>query len=359
MTQLSRYLMRELSLFILFALIGLLGLYTFFDLIAELGDLGVGGYGLKDALIYVALRTPANAYELLPIAVLIGGIFGLSHLSGSSELTVMRASGVSLRRLLLWLCLIGTFYATLTLLLGEYISPAGNRMANQHRLAATQSMLVGDFRSGVWIKDGKQIVNIAEMLPDLTVVHARIYEFGQTLTLEKIIEGHNGRFQSKGNWTLQKATITQFLPEHAGVLLSKPSAFNWQTSISPAMLAVLLVEPAQMSATSLMSYIEHLKRNKQKTSRYELALWGKLFYPLACLSMVLIALPFAQSQRRSSNVGVRIFIGIACGLIFHFLNQIVVYLGDLYSWPPPIVVSIPTLLFLSAAAFMLWRQERR
>ncbi|MEN9658137.1 MAG: export transporter permease LptG [Pseudomonadota bacterium] len=359
MSQLSRYLMRELSLFILFALIGLLGLYTFFDLIAELGDLGVGGYGLKDALIYVALRTPANAYELLPIAVLIGGIFGLSHLSGSSELTVMRASGVSLRRLLLWLCLIGTFYATLTLLLGEYISPAGNRMANQHRLAATQSMLVGDFRSGVWIKDGKQIVNIAEMLPDLTVVHARIYEFGQTLTLEKIIEGHNGRFQSKDNWTLQKATVTQFLPEHAGVLLSKPGTFNWQTSISPAMLAVLLVEPAQMSATSLMSYIEHLKRNKQKTSRYELALWGKLFYPLACLSMVLIALPFAQSQRRSSNVGVRIFIGIACGLVFHFLNQIVVYLGDLYSWPPPIVVSIPTLLFLSAAAFMLWRQERR
>ncbi|MDW5417792.1 LPS export ABC transporter permease LptG [Iodobacter sp. CM08] len=359
MSQLSRYLMRELSLFILFALIGLLGLYTFFDLIAELGDLGVGGYGLKDALIYVALRSPANAYELLPIAVLIGGIFGLSHLSGSSELTVMRASGVSLRRLLLWLCLIGTFYATLTLLLGEYISPAGNRMANQHRLAATQSMLVGDFRSGVWIKDGKQIVNIAEMLPDLTVVHARIYEFGQTLTLEKIIEGHNGRFQSKGNWTLQKATITQFLPEHAGVVLSKPTTFNWQTSISPAMLAVLLVEPAQMSATSLMSYVEHLKRNKQKTSRYELALWGKLFYPLACLSMVLIALPFAQSQRRSGNAGVRIFIGIACGLVFHFLNQIVVYLGDLYSWPPPIVVSIPTLLFLSAAALMLWRQERR
>lgn len=359
MSLLSRYLMRELSLFILFALIGLLGLYTFFDLIAELGDLGAGGYTLRDALIYVVLRTPANAYQLMPIAVLIGGVFGLSHLSGSSELTVMRASGVSLRRLLVWLCLIGTFYASLTFLLGEYISPAGNRMATQHRLAATQSMLVGDFRSGVWIKDGKQIVNIAEMLPDLTVVHARIYEFGKTLTLERVIEGHNGRFQEKGNWTLQKATVTQFLPAHAGVVLSKPATFNWQTSISPAMLAVLLVEPSQMSAASLLSYIDHLKRNKQKTSRYELALWGKLFYPLACLSMVLIALPFAQSQRRSGNAGIRIFIGITSGLVFHFLNQIVIYLGDLYGWPPPVVVSIPTLLFLTAASLMLWRQEKR
>ncbi|KAF0811930.1 Lipopolysaccharide export system permease protein LptG [Andreprevotia sp. IGB-42] len=359
MTILFRYLFRELTLHVLFTLAGLLGLYTFFDLIAELSELGKGGYGLKDALIYVLLQIPANAYELMPIAALIGGIFALAALSGQSELTVMRSAGISVKRLLCWLLAIGSLYGVVTVALGEYVAPATKQMANQYRLSATKAMLVGEFRSGVWVKDGRQIVNIGEMLPDLTIFKVRIYEFGEGLSIGRVIEGEQGRFLGKGQWELTQTRETTFLPGEAGVTVKAKPQATWQTQVSPEMLAVLLVEPSQMSARSLYSYIDHLKRNRQTTKRYELALWGKLFYPLACLSMLVIALPFAQTQRRSSNVGVRLFAGILVGLSFHFLNRIVVYLGELNSWPASLVVSVPTVLFMIIALFLLWRQERR
>ncbi len=356
---LARYLFRQLTVFILFTLIGLLGLYNFFDLIGELGDLGKGGYTLSDALIYVFLQTPSNAYNLMPIAVLIGGIFALSTLAGNAELTVMRAAGVSVKRLLFWLLSIGVLYGAVTLLLGEYVAPVAKQAANQHRLAATKAMLVGEFRSGVWVKDGHQIVNIAEMLPDLTILGIRIYEFGDKMVLNRILDGTQGKYKGHGEWELEGSAETRFAPNEGGVTMTRSAVGIWSTSITPEMLAVLLVEPSQMSGRSLYSYIDHLRRNNQKTSRYELALWGKLFYPLACLSMIVIALPFAQTQRRSGNVGMRLFAGIIVGMAFHFLNQVVVYLGELRAWPPALVVSIPTLFFLFIALVMLWRQERR
>ncbi|WP_035058886.1 LPS export ABC transporter permease LptG [Andreprevotia chitinilytica] len=359
MSLLARYLFREVTLYVLFTLAGLLGLYTFFDLITELSSLGKGGYRLIDALIYVLLQIPSNGYELMPIAALIGGIFALAALSGQSELTVMRASGVSIRRLLLWLLGIGIVYGALTVALGEYVAPAAKRMANQYRLSATKAMLVGEFRSGVWVKDGKQIINISEMLPDLTILGIRIYEFGDGLTLTRMLEGDEGSYIDEGNWQLRGARETRFAAQDGGVKVQAMPQTTWQTQVSPEMLAVLLVEPAQMSARALYSYIDHLSSNRQKTSRYELALWGKLFYPLACISMLVIALPFSQTQRRSSGTGLKLFAGIIVGLSFHFLNRIVIYLGELKNWPPPLVVSIPTVLFMLVALVMLWRQEKR
>ncbi len=358
MSLLSRYFFKELTVFVVFTLAGLLGLYTFFDLIAELAELGKGGYRLLDAVLFVLMRAPGNAYELMPIAVLIGAIFALASLSGHSELTVMRAAGVSVRRLLAWLLLTGAVYATLTVALGEFVVPQAERWANQHRLSATKKMLVGEFRSGVWVKDDRQIVNIGEMLPDLTILGVRIYEFGDKLELSRIIESQTGRHEN-GRWRLDTVRETRFGKDLQAINMVTPATLEWRTAITPEMLAVLLVSPDQMSARALYSYIDHLERNKQETGRYQLALWGKLFYPLACLSMMVIALPFAQGQRRSANVGTQLFIGILAGLAFHFLNRVVVFLGQLNQWPAPLVVSIPTLLFMALALVLLWRQERR
>ncbi|XZG70196.1 LPS export ABC transporter permease LptG [Chitinibacteraceae bacterium HSL-7] len=359
MSLLSRYFFREMAGFVLLTLAALLGLYTFFDLIGELGDLGKGGYRLIDAVMFVALRVPGNAYELMPIAVLIGAIFGLASLSSHSELTVMRASGVSVKRLLGWLVIAGSFYSLLTVSLGEFLVPQAEKMANQHRLVATKKMLIGEFRSGVWVKDGRQFINIGEMLPDLTVLGVRVYDFGDDMQLKRILEGQTGRHDGEKGWVLSPARETVFAPDEAGVKVVNHNELGWRTSISPEMLAVLLVAPDQMSAQALYGYIDHLERNKQDTSRYRMALWGKLFYPLACLSMMVIALPFAQRQRRSGNIGAHLFTGVVAGLAFHFLNRVVVYLGQLNNWPAPLVVSLPTVLFMALALVMLWRQEKR
>jgi lipopolysaccharide export system permease protein len=102
-----------------------------------------------------------------------------------------------------------------------------------------------------------------------------------------------------------------------------------------------------------------LKENRQKALRYEIALWGKLVYPLAVVVMVVLALPFAHVQSRQAGVGAKIFTGIMLGILFHFLNRLFSHLGLLNDWPPLATAVMPTAILLSIALAMMWWQERR
>ena len=118
MKSISRYVIAEVVRSSLFVLAGLLGLFLFFDLIGELRDVGHGSYTFAKLLGYVLLLVPGHAYDLMPIAVLIGGMIGLSRLNQYSELTVMRVGGLSLVRLLGMLARAGLLFAALTMAAG-------------------------------------------------------------------------------------------------------------------------------------------------------------------------------------------------------------------------------------------------
>jgi lipopolysaccharide export system permease protein len=341
------------------ALLGLLALYLFFDFIGQLNDLGKGNYRLTDALIYMALQIPSRAYELMPIAVLIGTIFALSLLNVQSEITVIRTAGVSLKKLIGWLAYTGVLCAIITFVMGEYVVPYSERQAEQFKLQATKSMVVGQFSSGVWVKDKQSFINIKKMLPDLTLQSIRIYTFDQKLHLTEIREAQQGLYQGGNNWLLEQNIQTVFLPNHKGVEVQTLPSFIWKTPISPQMLAVLLVSPDKMSAVALYKYIQHLQENRQKTLSYEIAFWNKLFYPLICVAMIIIALPFSFGQQRSMNIGVKLFIGIIIGLGFYFFSKVIAYLGQLYGWYPLFVVILPLSIFLGISGYLLWRQEKR
>jgi lipopolysaccharide export system permease protein len=134
---------------------------------------------------------------------------------------------------------------------------------------------------------------------------------------------------------------------------------QWHSVLEPQILSMLLVKPDRMSAWSLWSYSQHLKENRQKALRYEIALWNKLMYPLAVLVMMILAVPFASFQKRQGGVGARIFTGIMLGLGFVALGQLFRSFGLLYDWPAFLSAVIPTLLFLLLAVALMRRQERR
>jgi lipopolysaccharide export system permease protein len=353
----ERYLGREVLLASLLVLASFLGLFGFFDLINELDNLGRGNYGLEHAVMYTVLTMPGRVYETLPIAVLIGGLYALTTLSRHSEITVLRASGVSTARLLRLLARIGLPFVALTFVMGEFIAPPAERAAQELKLAARSQLLTSEFRSGFWIKDENNFVNVGRVTPDGKLQKVRIFEFDGRRVLLSVSEAEAAGYTTSEGWMLVGVSRTEFSGE--GAKVSRHERLAWQSALSPDVMSVMLVVPERMSAWKLWHYIRHLADNRQETGRYEIALWKKFTYPLACIVMLALALPFAYMHNRNSAVSIKVFTGVMIGVFFHMLNGLFSNLGAINSWPPYAAALTPGLLFMFAAAAMLWWEDRR
>lgn len=355
---LARYLAREVFSASAVVLIAFLGLFAFFDFINELDSVGRDGYALRHALVYVALIMPGRVYELMPIVVLIATLYALTALAKNSEITVMRAAGLSTAAMLRTLGGIGLVFVVMTFVFGEYIAPPAERTAQQWRLTATGSAVSSQLRSGLWVKDGPSFINVRTVQPDRTMEQVRIFEFDERHALISFSEASRGIYDTTAKtWRLTDVRQTRFLAERTEVV--HLPEIGWRSELSPEVLSVLMVAPERMSVTTLFAYINHLRENRQNANRFEIALWKKIVYPFAVLVMMALALPFALTHDRMGGVSVKVFVGVMLGVGFHLLNGLFSNLAVINAWQPALAALTPSLIFLIAAATMLAGVERR
>ncbi|WP_301100359.1 LPS export ABC transporter permease LptG [Propionivibrio sp.] len=352
-----RYLAREVSGAILLVLAGFLALFGFFDMIAEVKNVGEGSYQLHHAVAFVALRMPGRVYELMPIAVLIGTLYALSTLARHSEITVLRASGMSTRKLLSGLFQVAAVFALITFLIGEVVAPPAERAAQQMRLKEKGSAVSQDLRSGLWVKDERSFINVQVVLPDTRLRGVRIYDFDESARLRSVTDAAEGVYLPPASWRLSGVVQTVLHGERSEVL--KMPDLEWHSALNPDILAVLMVSPERMSLLHLSAYTKHLAENNQKTQRYDIALWKKVVYPMAALVMVALALPFGYTHNRVGGVSLKIFSGVMIGVFFHMLNGLFSNLGAINSWSPVISAVAPSALFMLTAVGLIWWVERR
>jgi lipopolysaccharide export system permease protein len=381
MRTLRRYLRKEIIQATGFVLFALIALFSFFEFVNQLDDVGRAGYSLREVFIYVLLSLPTRTYELMPLAALIGTIYAMSKLASNSEFTIMRVSGMSTRRLAYAVLSVGIVLVLITYLLGEFVAPPAERLARQSKLVATGSTLAQQFRSGVWVRDllkgpdGQverlRFLNVARVQPDISVEGWRVFEFDRDFRLRSISRAAEGRFvdapgQQRG-WRLKNVVETRLpvvdptdmTPSPLRTEIVREPERLWVSDLRPEIFGVLLVQPERMAALDLAQYIDHLAENHQQTDRYEIALWNKVFYPIAVLVMMVLALPFAYLHVRAGSVSLKIFTGVMIGVLFYMLNKLFAHLGLLNTWPPVVIAALPSMVVLSVALSALYWIERR
>jgi lipopolysaccharide export system permease protein len=357
MKTLQRYIGRDVLFATLLIFGALLALFAFFDLIHELGDVGRGDYTISRALLFVTLNLPSRLYELFPVAALIGTLFAVAQLVANSEYTVMRASGMSLARVAWSVLRVGIPLAVATFLAGEYVAPPAERIAQNVRSAGDTRVVAQQFESGFWFKQDLTFVNIRTVLADMTLSGVRMYEFGDDLRLKAVRIAQTGSFAGNGQWKLENVRSTEIGADATRV--TNEPVYMWTTVLRPSILNVYQVTPERLEIGTLYDNIRVLGHNAQKTSRFEIAFWNKVFYPLAVLVMMMLALPFAHFQRRQGGVGFRIFVGTIIGLSFFLIGRLFSNLGVLNDWPPLFAAVFPLAFFTAMAMGMLWWIERR
>jgi lipopolysaccharide export system permease protein len=350
MKTIRRLIYREVLAAVLFVTVGFLALFFFFDFVDELPNVGKGvtGYHLTQALAYVTLMIPSHLYELLPITVLIGTIFVMARLAQSSEYTILRTSGLGPWRALRTLLALGLAFTLLTFAAGDYLSPAADRMAQLLKARLEGRISVG--QTGAWLKEKQPFhtynVNVKALTPDGNMQGVRIFEADTRGLLVSVSQAAKAHFTS-GAWVLENAERTEFNTqgEVAKVERVKVPSLRWPTEISSEMVSVALLKPDRMSTIDLFQYVSHLEANGQTSQRYEIEFWRKLFYPLSCMVMVVLALPFAYLHFRSGGITGYVFGGVLIGISFFLLTNVFGYIGNLQFWRPWVTAAAPGFIY--------------
>lgn len=346
------YIGRTILTYTLLVMAVLLGLFTFVTFIDQLQDLGTGNYNLYQLVKFLVLTIPERIYELFPMGALLGTIVGLSTLAVDSELIVMRASGISLMRIVWSVIKVGGIFVLAAVLIGEVITPVTETVAQRDRAEALRESIKQQTDFGLWMRDHTTYISVGEVLPDLSLLNVRIYEFDGNRHLRSAVQAATGHYE-KGRWLLTDVRQSLFEKDHVRAV--KSEAAYWTSALTKDILSVFLVKPDQLSAWHLFRYIEHLRANSQETGRYELAFWNKIVLPFSTAVMVILAIPFVFRQVRGGGFGQRLFGGIMLGLGFYLASRGFGAFVLVYGIPPLVGAVTPTVVFFFAAMVMLRR----
>ncbi|MFM7026851.1 MAG: LPS export ABC transporter permease LptG [Limnohabitans sp.] len=366
MRTVRRLLYREIFQAVGFVALGFLGLFLFFDMVEELQNLtrlSLQGYRFQHAFLMVALKIPGHIYDLLPISVLIGCIFVMARLAQSSEFTILRSGGLGPGRALALLLKMGWIFVLVTLLLGDYVSPWAESQAQLLKARFRGDLTLG--QTGAWLKErqGKQqfAINVRAMSKDARMRNIHIQRFDASGSLGASIHAVEGEFGT-GTWHLHDVQMTEVTQSDNATSMHRQhlDRLDWPTEISRDMVGAALVSADRMKIWDLVLYTRHLIQNNQNAQQYEIELWRKVFYPLSCLVMLTLALPFAYLHFRSGQIATHVFGGVMAGISFYLLNNIFSHMGNLRNWEPWITSAAPSLIYtlISLAAFG-WMVLRR
>ena len=329
-------------------------------LIPQIGDIGEGDYTFTTALVHVLYTAPRRAYTLFPTAAIIGSMMGLGQLAASTELTALRAIGLSRRRLSLAVAVALSLLTAVMVLNGETLAPWAQRRADGIKASAKSKDLIVAQYSGLWAREGDTFLNAqtGQERADgddrwLELRDIRLYEFDKTGRLISLARAGTAEHRP-GGWLLRNVERTRF--QANAVTQTRVAEEKWASQLDDTALAASVARPRYLTSASLRSSIAYHKRNGLDAGEFEEHYWARWFYPLSVLALCLAAIPFAFGTLRSGGLGKRLFLGIVFSLGFWMLQEQFVKLAGVYKFDYRIAYLLPPMVMLGISAW-LFRQR--
>jgi LPS export ABC transporter permease LptG/LPS export ABC transporter permease LptF len=361
---LDEYVVREfLNTFflVLFGFVMLMLVFTFFELV---GDILRNHIPLSTVGAYLINLTPSMLYQIAPLAVLIAVLVTFGVLNRNSELIAMKATGISLYRLVIPIVSIAAILAVSLFLFDEFYLPQANRKQEALRsiikgrppqtfLHPEQKWIFGQPHPGepgrifyyqFFDPDHNEFANLSlfEFDPSTFALSRRI--FATRVAWDPDTETWN--FQDGWERDIDGANVTQyraFRQTKFSEIHEEPTYFKKES-----------LQSQEMSFGQLDSYIGDLRQSGFDTMRLRVALWQKLAYPLVAVIMAVLAVPFALSMgRRGSLTGIAVAIGVA--LTYFVVSALFSALGNVNYLPAPLAAWASDVLFGLVGGYLLLR----
>src|SRR5579863_1814011 len=359
---LDEYVVREFLntfLIVMAGFIMLLVVFTFFELV---GDILRNRPHLATVGAYLVNLTPKLLYDTAPLAVLVAVLVTFGVLNRNSEIVAMKATGISLYRLVVPIVSIAVVLAVTLFLFDEFYLPQANR-----RQEALRNIIKGRPPQTVLHPEQKWIFGSPHPGEPGRIFYYQFFdsdqnEFGNL----SIFEFNQSSFQltrrifaaravwdaAHSSWRFETGWVRDFdgeiqYHEFRGTTFA-------EIHEDPGYFKKEAFQSQEMNFGQLRRYISDLRQSGFDTMRLRVALWHKLAYPLTSVVMAVLAIPFALSMgRRGSLTGIAIAIAVA--LAYQVVDGLYGAMGNVNYLPASIAAWSPDVLFGMLGGYMLLR----
>jgi lipopolysaccharide export system permease protein len=355
MRQLDRYVMGNILASVALVMSVLMVLAGLFMFIEQQSDIG-SGYSTLDAFSFVLLNLPQQAYDFMPIGALIGSLLGLGSLARGSEITVMRATGLSPARIAGAATMAALLLILLEILLGEFLAPPLEQLAKQQKAFSKFGDVSFGGRGGAWVRDGMLILNVTHQSSERQFGGMQVFELSPEHRLRAIGSAAHATAGSNQTWLLQDYTESRFTADR--VLTSPSRERRLESAVSAGFLGLAVSNPNNLDLAALWRVIRYFQANELDNRPYLFAFWSRIARTVAIIFATLLAVPFVLGSMRTAGSGARTLVGLLLGLGFFLLQRLIESGTFAFGLNPLLLAWTPTALLAALSMGLLARSQR-
>ena len=308
-------------------------------------------------------QLPAEMGLVLPMALLLGTLLAIQRLSGESEITAMKAGGISFMRMTVPLLAAGFMMSLVTFVVQEIVAPfASDQITEiQNTVISHTSAFNRDLTVSAPLPGGGRQVTFATAYEAHTqaLLHVTLIQYDKHNNAQQIVFADRADFAA-AQWTLENASIYRFNPD--GTVIAEPHIATQQIALgedpSDIVRRIKQNDPENMSRSEIRAIVASGQLTSTEYSKYVTTYQEKLAQPFACFVFVLIAIPFGMRAARSGG-GTSVGFGFAVAIvfvyyivltIFSYISEAYVFFAPVWAWTPNIIFTIFGLARLRRAA---------
>ena len=360
---LDAYVVREffgMFVLVLASFVMLMLVFTFFELVGDIVRYHIALATIGEYLFNLA---PSMVYQITPLAVLIAALVTFGTLNRNSEIVAMKATGISLYRLVVPIVLISSVLAVCLFLFDDYYLPSANRRQEALRstikgrppqtfLHPEEKWMFGQSHPG----EQGHIFYYQFFDPDNDAfANLSIFEFNpSTFALSRRIFASRAIWNDETEtWHFENGWVRNFNGKNPEYIEFRDTSFA-EIHEEPGYFKKENWQSQEMNFAQLNGYIRDLRQSGFDTMRLRVALWHKLAYPLIAIVMSVLAIPFALSMgRRGSLSGIAVAISVA--LAYWVVDGLFGALGNVNYLPAALAAWSPDVLFGLTGGYLLLR----
>lgn len=347
---LNRYIFKSIvsaTALVVLVLAAIDGFMLFF---AQTSDIGKANYTMFDGLLYTLMQLPFDMYQYFPMAGFLGCLIGLGRLARTSELVVMRASGISVVEITLSVVKAALIMIVVTTFIGEVVAPI-----LQYHSEHMKAYALGKEKKYVtlgWLRDKDRFIYIGKIVSPKVVVGVNIFNIKQ----HHLVSNSYSPIAEKlpnGDWEMKNVVRTDL----TSTKITKQRFAKLPLKIKFDPVSVTLGEKSiqQLSVVGLYQTIKYRRQAGLDIRQYLYTFWARIFQPMVTIIMICLGVPFVFGSLRNSSMGLKVLTGVIIGFAFYSINQVIGPLSIVYQMPLVLAAVIPLVISLVACAILYRR----